>query len=303
MHLPAKTLIARKWPITSEALSYEDFAQADILVFLRLKSEMAVREIAGWKAKGKKIVVDLDDNFFLLEDSNPAKRVFNAEALKWQAYACELADALTVTTKPLADSYARFNNNIYVLPNMIDADNLVRERRVGGPVIAGWQGTATHAADLKIIKSPINALTRRHDLIFVLCGFEPRGTFNNTVFRPWVNFTDELPHLNNIDDFSIGLCPLANTPFNECKSDIKFLEYSILGIPTIASRSAAYSSIAHDKIGYVARNVSDWEKYLKKLIADEARRNELGLRAKNYVASERTIQGNIERWEEVYDSL
>jgi len=76
-----------------------------------------------------------------------------------------------------------------------------------------------------------------------------------------------------------------------------------MGIPTIASDISTYSTIDHGETGYLARNNSDWRKYLLELIDDEDRRIEMGKKAKNFVSSKRTIQSNVWRWEELLRSL
>jgi hypothetical protein len=48
----------------------------------------------------------------------------------------------------------------------------------------------------------------------------------------------------NNSNYDIGIAPLVDDVFNGCKSDIKFLDYSALGIPTICSRGSAYRAIA-----------------------------------------------------------
>lgn len=302
-HLPGKALAAKGWPVIAGVLDYEDFAAADILVFQRQRRQAAIREIAGWKAKGKKIVMDFDDNFFLLEDHNPAKEFYDPESLKWQARATELADAVTVTSQPLAESYRRLNRNIHVLPNSVDERILQRSPVESDKSIVGWQGGYSHLEDLRVLKSPINTLAKRFDFTFVLAGYRPPDFFKEAEFRPWVEFNDDLPYLDLIADFSIGLCPLAKTAFNDCKSDIKFLEYSALGIPTIASKVVVYSNVKHGTTGYLARNQGDWETYLARLLSDQDERRRLAENAKEYIAAERTIQANISRWEAVYESI
>ncbi len=303
LYLPAMTLAARGWPVVVDRPTIDDFEAADILVFQRQRKAIAVREMEKWKQRGKKIVLDLDDNFFLLEPHNPVKPLYDEEALKCQAAAAQLADAVTVTTESIKDGYAKFNPEIFVLPNSVDQDKLKAKRIVRPEVIIGWQGGWTHAEDLKTIKNSVRSVVKKTGARLVLAGYNPPGVFRSAEFRPWVPFTDDLPYLDSIRDFSIGLCPLAKTPFNECKSDIKFLEYSLLGIPTVATKIRTHADIAHGTTGLLARNQGDWEAHLLRLIADPGLREDIGSRAREHVASTRTIQRNIHLWEEVFLGL
>lgn len=280
-----------------------DFVNADVLVFQRQHDETAIQKIIKWKNRGKKIVLDFDDNLFLIEPDNPAKKIYDSTALKLMEIVLSIADAVTVTVKPLADSYSRFNKNIVILPNCIDENVPRTKAEKSQKTVIGWQGSPTHFGDLKEIKSVINELGRTYAFDLVLAGFNPKGMFARSTCRPWIRFSDNLDHYGLFSDFDIGLCPLKNTPFNECKSDIKFLEYASLEIPTIASKIITYGNIKHGETGYVARNYSDWKNHLSALLSDRKRREEIGKAAKEYVLAERTIQKNIWRWEELFNNL
>lgn len=283
-------------------VDYEDYAEADVLVFARQSQPTAISEILRWQRLGKKIVLDFDDNFFQLTPDNPAYKAYPRIALERMALLATEADLITVSTEPLADSYRHLNKNVVVLPNCLDEEVFQKERKPTDRTVIGWQGGITHREDLRLVKSPINNLMRRFDFDFVLAGYNPRDFFRRFEFREWVMFSDDLNYYSSFADFSIGICPLRRTPFNECKSDIKFLEYSALGIPTVASSVASYRTIKHGKTGYRARNATDWEKFLSELIEQPERRRELGESAREY-ARTRTIQSNIWRWEEVYAGL
>lgn len=300
--LPYKALDAKGYAVNIEP-EYEDFETADILVFQRLHKAEPIREVLRWKERGKKVVVDFDDNFFHLESHNPAKLAYPQESLKNLKFIISEADAITVTVKPLADSFGRFNKNIFILPNAVDETAFNFPRRPSVKPIVGWQGSPTHRQDLRRIKSAINTTQRKYNFDFVLAGYKPQGFFRESTYRDWLPFKDDLSHQKVFNDFDIGICPLQETPFNDCKSDLKFLEYATLGIPTIASKTVTYETIENGRSGYLARNLADWERSIGELIQDEDKRNELGANAKEYVLNERTIQKNINLWEDVYNNL
>ena len=63
--------------------------------------------------------------------------------------------------------------------------------------------------------------------------------------------------------WAAGLAPLEDTPFNRAKSDLKFLEYSALGLPTVASRVTPYLGI--DAHGGVLADNSDALRFYERL--------------------------------------
>ncbi|MBI4743223.1 MAG: hypothetical protein HY776_00055, partial [Actinobacteria bacterium] len=107
---------------------------------------------------------------------------------------------------------------------------------------------------------------------------------------------------NTVANIDIGLAPLADTVFNRCKSDLKLLEYGILGIPSVASYTGPYIEPI-DK-GYVlkARNSKDWIKQLRKLIQDKDFYNEQSKRAKEF-ANSRILSDHIEERFNVYKEI
>ena len=302
MVLPCKALGKKGYDVNIEP-TYIDFTSADILIFQRQYNEAALNEIIAWKKRGKKIIIDYDDNFFSLEPQNPARKYYTSSALDIFKEAMSIADAVTVSVEPLADAYSDYNKNIHILPNSIDKDALSFVKKSSGKITVGWQGGQSHLEDLRSIKSAMNEVSRKIDFDFILAGFNPGNIFKKSTFRGWVPFSEELEHYSLFSDFDIGLCPVTDSLFNECKSDIKFLEYASLDIPTIASKSTPYMTIDHGVTGYLARNLSDWKKYITALVSDEQLRIDMGAAAKKYVEAERTIQSNIWRWEEVLNNI
>ena len=304
LYLPFITLKGLGYDVVIDP-TFQDFADSDIIVFHRLATLRALEQVVIWKKKGKKIVFDCDDDYFHLHPSNPVFKNFTPEILSNIGEIIGEAHALTASVKPLAESYKRFNDNVHTLPNCIDEKTL--SLKIHSPpssnTFVGWQGGDAHFEDLKSIKSVVNELQKKFLFELILCGYLPPGLFRNVTFRKWIQFTLDLGYLDSINDFDIGLCPLIDDEFNYKKSDLKFLEYSIFEIPTIASKIITYDTIVHGKTGLLARNQSDWRKYLTLLLQDVEKRKELGKNAREYVASERTIQKNIWRWEEVYESL
>ena len=285
------------------AFSYEDFAAADVLVFQRQHQAGAVDEILKWQRLGKKIVVDFDDNFLKLDPTNKARSVYTPEVTADLLRLIRAADAVTVATKPLAEVYGENAKQVYLIPNALPPLAFAKTRRPSDKVIIGWHGSDSHFGDLKLVKNALAQVQRRNDIELVLAGYEPPGFFKGAVFRPWIKFSPDLAYFDSFADFTIGICPLAKSPFNDCKSDLKWLEYSSLGIPVVASAAPPYDSIEPGVTGLLARNLSDWEAHLSSLLGDEDLRLRLGRAAQDEVRAHRGIERNIPLWLEVLDNL
>jgi glycosyltransferase involved in cell wall biosynthesis len=285
------------------AFSRQDFAAADTLVFQRQHKPGAVEEIFKWQSRGKKIVVDFDDNFLQLDPTNKARLVYTPEVVADLLRLIRAADAVTVATKPLAELYGEYAKKVYHIPNALPPRAFAKIRRPSDKVIIGWHGSDSHFSDLKLVKSALAQIQRRHDIDLVLAGYAPPGFFKGAVFRPWVKFSPDLDYFDSFADFTIGICPLSKSPFNDCKSDLKWLEYSSLGIPVVASAAPPYDSIEPGVTGLLARNLSDWEGHLSRLLGDDDLRLRMGRAAHDEVRAHRGIEGNIPLWQEVLAGL
>src|SRR5262249_37301421 len=91
--------------------------------------------------------------------------------------------------------------------------------------------------------------------------------------------------------WDLAIAPLQATPFTLCKSDIKFLDYSALGVAGVYSRVLPYeTTVGHMETGYLAKNSVDaWSEALELLLDDDDLRSRIADRARDYVFSKRTL--------------
>jgi glycosyltransferase involved in cell wall biosynthesis len=236
------------------------------------------------RLKGKvRLVLDLDDNFHEIERSNPRSGAFAASrALITRAV--ESADELIVATEPLKDFYAAFNDRITVLPNMIPPQLFLDQSPRPAPsaqVRIGWHGGFSHNADLRILETVFPVIRKEFpDAHFVFFGNAPSLNIPDAEYVgpvPYAAFPAALASLR----LDIGVAPLRDTPFNRCKSNLKWLEYSALGIPAVVSDVLPYSrSIEHGVNGFLVKTPEDWVRELGRLIRDPALRRAVGRRAR-----------------------
>jgi glycosyltransferase involved in cell wall biosynthesis len=99
-------------------------------------------------------------------------------------------------------------------------------------------------------------------------------------------------------DWDIAIAPLIDTPFDRCKSDIKFLDYSAIGAAGIYSRVAAYeSSVEHLKTGWLVDNqVQVWTDALQECLNNPELRIQISRNARHYLYNERILARTTENW-------
>ena len=259
----------------------------DILVFKLLMRKEIASAMPIAKSLGQKIVVDIDDFFDGLDESNQAfastdpKRNEDNNREHYNSIINQ-ADAIITSTPFLYDYYSTKHKHVYLVRNGIDLDRWTRrtDRAVRRPTI-GWVGaTPWRSRDLETLSSWIGPFMKKNNLLFHHSGY----TRNSPLAREQLNIdkqrcTDsplcpirEYPKL--FTKMDIGIVPLNDLPFNHAKSYIKGLEYAAAGVPFVSSYSPEYQYLADAGVGRVARSAEEWQYHLSELINPQLRKDE-----------------------------
>lgn len=161
-----------------------------------------------------------------------------------------------------------------------------RRRPPDGRVIIGYaSGTPTHSRDFALVAPALRQLLRAHSQaeLWVIghlhlddswreFGARVR-TFNAVKWR-------DLPA--RLADLDINLAPLAqDNPFSQSKSEIKWMEAALVGVPTIASATDAFQYAIRDgQNGLLVHTDADWLPALERLL-DADYRERLGAAARD----------------------
>ena len=153
--------------------------------------------------------------------------------------------------------------------------------------IAYGSGTNTHDADFALVAGPLTRVMAEHPSVRLLLAgplLMPAALerFGDRVVRiPMLRFSDYLATLSRCD---ISLAPLEPGLFNDAKSNIKFLEASVLGLPSVCSPRTEFTTAIRDgENGFLAGCEEDWHQKLTALVVDPDLRRTLGARARGEV--------------------
>ncbi len=301
---------------------------SDIVVFHR-PNDWRSKEIAlKLRSQGKKIVADNDDTYKNLDGKNLQKALEKVD--KGLDEFCEMADLITTSTEVLAEEYRKLNKNVIVLPNCVDPDVWSEpERNEGNKVRLGFVGSVASNSDYDNIKDTLKELSARDDVQIVVFGL-PQQMPNqsdmeavivkemykkdydfwqslNIEWQPFVSIDKYIDTLNSLK-LDIMVIPRKDDYFNRCKSNLKFLEASMLEIPCVVQGFedglSPYQVNPTDKdyLDIVIDN-KDWMKYLEPLIQDKELRRAKGKKAHDYVVEKYSIENNIHLWEQAYQKL
>ncbi len=177
-----------------------------------------------------------------------------------------------------------------VVENALDSETLevasgLRAGRAPSPddgpiTIVYGSGTKTHDADFACAAPAILALMRRHRRVRLRIVGDltlPAGFEALTGRVEEIAGTNYRAYLGLLAEADIAIAPLEDTVFNDAKSNIKFQEAAILGIPAVCSpRQGFREVVVQDHNGLLADTEVEWKQALERLIQDPALRRALG---------------------------
>lgn len=222
------------------------------------------------------------------------------------------SDLVTCTTPELQEAFKKINPNTVVLPNLISPEFYPAIPDMGKrEVRVGWQGGSSHYEDLFFIKPVIKRMLETHDNVkFVFFGdmrFQPlfKDCDNNKI--EWISWSshDVYPYKLTLLNLDIGLCPLVDNEFNRTKSAIKWMEYSMVGMATIAADIPPYSPvIKNGETGLLCKEEhTHWNEQLDYLIRSKSARYAMACSAKNDVLENHNLDKKIHLWEQAYSEV
>lgn len=261
-------------------------------------------EMLGLIAEAKRLRVptlwEVDDLIFddklyranrNIDHLEPALRESVLAGVPLYRAALQACDHAIASTTALAEEMLRAGaERAFVVENALDAQTLeaaaaVRAARAarqpGTEVrIVYGSGSKAHDADF-LCAAPALAEVMRENPEVVLhivgeltlpAALEPYAL--RILRKP---FTDYAGYLALLGEADISLAPLEATRFNDAKSNIKFLEAAILGLPSVCSpREAFRGAVEHGANGFLAETTQEWHAALTGLVRDPALRARIG---------------------------
>ncbi|PZF58988.1 hypothetical protein DEJ23_04260 [Curtobacterium sp. MCSS17_008] len=275
-----------------------DTAHLDAILVQRDAFPLASLDAAFARARseGTRIVAEVDDDFFTPEArARLARAEYDPDRLAAVGRLVRSADAVVVATERLRDVLAAEGVDAVVVPNGVQPG--LWPSRPAEPATSGdrrvlYMGSATHDADLDLLRPVFEDFTtddgRRVRLEVVGVTGDDDAWFDRlpipegaTHYPAFVAFL-----AGQADRWSAGVAPLTAERFNDAKSDLKFLEVTMLGLPFVGSARPSYAGA--DAVGglLVGDDPGAWRAALSTAIREGPDRNR---RAREHVLAERVV--------------
>jgi len=274
---PYQVVVVHRVPHTSE---FEEFVQEA-------------------RRAGVHVVFDTDDLVFepeiesqiaALDALPPSERALWLDGVRRYRKSLLLCDKALVSTPGLKRSLeSRMEIQVAISRNRVN-DEMVRDaaraaaraKRLDGSVrLAYLSGTPTHERDFRECVPALRTILSRNDSIrLVLAGHieiprefdDVTDQIDRVPLMPW----QQLPDL--YAEVDINLAPLEHdNEFTEGKSELKYFEAGLLGVPTVASRVGGFIDAIRDgENGFLCSSSEEWLGALDRLVADRAERRRIG---------------------------
>lgn len=265
------------------------------------KSEL---QEAGLSIKRLHIVIDFDDDVFVIPADNPAykfrgrKEVLHMDPISclpikkhgkleyiWQngvddfvleknkAYlranleTLRLADLITSPSTVILKKLNRFalNGRTHLVPNGINTNNFKRHAITNDKIKLMWTLSSSHFVDWCALYPAISRVMKKFPTVelqtvgekFPISHWDiPEDRWHHI---PWVKVSEYGETISKLD-CNVGIAHVIDSKFNRSKSPLKYQEYSMLGMVTLASKTLYNDYIEDKELVYI--NVEEFEEKL-----------------------------------------
>ncbi|WAG77618.1 glycosyltransferase [Metapseudomonas furukawaii] len=275
----------------------------DVVVLQRQVGEaqrQAMEDIARFSDAYR--LYDLDDYLFDLPAKNAHRQHLPKDLIGSLAKAFSLVDGLVVSTDALADALSDRHHNIRVVNNYLPPawwQGLRPSRQAGRKPRVGWAGGISHTGDLEMMAEVVRELASEVEWVFL--GMCP------DVLRPFVQefhagvAIDQYPAKLASLNLDLALAPLEQNLFNQCKSNLRLLEYGACGYPVICTDIHPYRGAL--PVIRVANRKHDWLDAIRAQLADLDKAAADGERLRQAVLKDWMLAGdNLVRWQQAWRS-
>jgi SAM-dependent methyltransferase len=198
--------------------------------------------------------------------------------------------AVTVSTPPLAEMVSQWNPEVAVLPNGVMQLPAIPDQVPKSSRPKVFFGALNRQADWQPLKQALSQAALElqgevewsvvHDLAF----FEMLP--QNAIKRFQGTLAPDA-FMQALAECDVALLPLADTPFNRHKSDLKLIESCAAGAVPICSPVVYDAQAEHHEIAVFASSPEDWRAALVKLCRDPSELKQRRAKGRLYVASRR----------------
>lgn len=250
--------------------------------------------LPAWLEQGRlhrPYILDFDDAFFLKYRSGRLRWLRPLLGRKLDQLLSGAA-AVTAGNAHLAAYARRFSPNVTLLPSVVDTDHYLPADPVPfeAPFTVGWIGSPSTATYLQALVEPLQRFAQERPVrLMVVGGPAPTIPGVEVIVEPW-SLEREVAL---IQQFSVSVMPLPNTPWARGKCAYKLIQCMACVIPVIASPVGANIEAVPAACGFLASSADDWLAAFRELAADPALRRRMGAAGRQWVEERYSLRSAL----------
>ncbi len=240
-------------------------------------------------------IMSLDDLITQLPPKNAFYRFAFKDAKPRLRRAAALSQRIIVSTEPLRELTEGMCDDVRVVPNRLERERwlgLSSQRRAGRKPRVGWAGAQQHQGDLELLYEVVR--TTAQEVEWVFFGMCPE------VLRPYVHefhdfvlsfdaYPAKLASLN----LDLAVAPLELNAFNEAKSNLRLLEYGVLGWPVVCTDIYPYRGAP---VARVPNEPRAWIEAIRERVHDLDAAAREGDRLREWVLAGYILENHLDEW-------
>lgn len=284
----------------------KDIQESDVIVLCRNMRPEDLQIIALVRKNNKKLIYDIDDNFFDLSTSTALGRYHRHPVhLYVVSSMIRYADCVRVYSDPMYEIASALNpTGVVKVKSYFDFSLLKNTGNKKDDKIRIVYATSRGNAD-PLVQICISAIKRILETYpdrveFYTFGYLPESLkrFNNVVLLKYIHNYREYISFFNSCHFDIGLAPGLDDRFHNSKTNNKFREYGAMRVCGVYSNTQIYRDcvIDHENGLLVDNTIDGWYQAMKELVENSALRNKIKEQALDSVKKNYSLENTLEDW-------
>jgi glycosyltransferase involved in cell wall biosynthesis len=297
----------------------DHIGEYDIILSDRCITEKELGLMAGLRhhSPNARLIVDFDDDFCNAPWWNESRKAY-MPGMPFREVGLQhmkLAEMTVVSTKELEERFKDKSHRIHTSQNLIDPGDWLGLRmnpdRPKDPRLRILYGGASgHFGDLDEAQVGLQAVLENPPVPIRLVALGAMPSWMHDMSRrhpdrviniPWVPDMRLYAQAIAWGGFDVALAPLADHPFNTAKSNIKWLEAAMQGIPLLCSNIGPYAEIPDGCAIKVDNSPVQWAEGLRELLKNEGLREKICAAAFGEVMENWTLDKGKEVWDNILD--
>lgn len=299
-----------------------------VFVFHRTLCDARIKKmITKIKSQNKTIIFDTDDLVFdkkylehmdFFKKMNLFEKKLYENGVGGEIVRDEYVEVCTTSTTYLAEKLKEEGKRVILVRNKMPQSDLeiteeINEKHLAQRyfpleriVIGYFSGAHGHDKDFSTTEDAlVRLLDKYEDLRLFLGGpLEISEKFKKYESRiKKMAYVPRAENYKNMAGMDIIIAPLEiGNPFCEAKSELKFFEAGILGVPVVVTATQTFQEAIQDGVdGFTAKDSDEWMMKLEKLIMNRNLRTAIGQKAKEKALQNYTTKNA--RSDEYYEYL